>query len=71
MAHDAWFTPFGFPKGLELVGNPDSISRELEALQRALCFDEFFIWLNQGLSPQAQVLGNLELFAAKVMPRFA
>ncbi len=69
-AHDEWFTPFGFPKGLELIGDPDTISRQLETLQTALRFEEFFIWLNQGLSPHAQVLENLELFATKVMPRF-
>jgi len=70
-AHAEWFTPFGFPTGLELIGDPDSISRQLEALEQALNFDEFFIWLNQGLSPHAQVLENLELLAAKVMPRFS
>jgi alkanesulfonate monooxygenase SsuD/methylene tetrahydromethanopterin reductase-like flavin-dependent oxidoreductase (luciferase family) len=69
-AHDEWFTPFGFPKGLELIGDPDAISRQLETLERALHFDEFFIWLNQGLSPHEQVLENLHLFAATVMPRF-
>jgi alkanesulfonate monooxygenase SsuD/methylene tetrahydromethanopterin reductase-like flavin-dependent oxidoreductase (luciferase family) len=70
-AHAEWFTPFGFPVGLELIGDPDSVSRTLETLHRALKFDEFFIWLNQGLPPHAEVLENLELFAAKVIPRFA
>jgi alkanesulfonate monooxygenase SsuD/methylene tetrahydromethanopterin reductase-like flavin-dependent oxidoreductase (luciferase family) len=68
-AHDEWFTPFGFPKGLEVIGDPDTVSRQLEALHGALHFEEFFIWLNQGLSPHEQVLANLELFAQKVMPR--
>jgi alkanesulfonate monooxygenase SsuD/methylene tetrahydromethanopterin reductase-like flavin-dependent oxidoreductase (luciferase family) len=70
-AHEEWFTPFGFPKGLEVIGDPDAVSRQLEALHEALRFEEFFIWLNQGLSPHAEVLDNLALFAAKVMPRFA
>lgn len=69
-AHDAWFTPFGFPKGLEVIGDPDTVSRQLDMLQKALSFEEFFIWLNQGLSPHEQVLDNLQLFATKVMPRF-
>jgi len=51
------------------IGDPDTITRHLETLQQALHFDEFFIWLNQGLSPHEQVLDNLEFFAAKVMPR--
>jgi alkanesulfonate monooxygenase SsuD/methylene tetrahydromethanopterin reductase-like flavin-dependent oxidoreductase (luciferase family) len=69
-AHQEWFTPFGFPVGLELIGDPDSISHRLETLHRALSFDEFFIWLNQGLAPHSAVLDSLELFAARVMPRF-
>jgi alkanesulfonate monooxygenase SsuD/methylene tetrahydromethanopterin reductase-like flavin-dependent oxidoreductase (luciferase family) len=68
-AHDEWFTPFGFPKGLEVIGDPDTVTRRLESLGEALHFDEFFIWLNQGLSPHARVMENLELFATKVMPR--
>jgi alkanesulfonate monooxygenase SsuD/methylene tetrahydromethanopterin reductase-like flavin-dependent oxidoreductase (luciferase family) len=70
-AHAEWFTPFGFPRGLELVGDPDTISRQIETLHRALNFDEFFIWLNQGLAPHVHVLDNLELFASKVIPRFS
>jgi len=69
-AHAEWFAPFGFPMGLELIGDPDTISRTLETLHRALNFEEFFIWLNQGLAPHERVLENLELFAAKVIPRF-
>jgi alkanesulfonate monooxygenase SsuD/methylene tetrahydromethanopterin reductase-like flavin-dependent oxidoreductase (luciferase family) len=70
-AHDAWFTPFGFPKGLELVGDPDSVSRQLETLHEALAFDEVFLWINQGLTGVGDVLRGLELFAERVMPRFA
>lgn len=69
-AHDVWFTPFGFPKGLELVGTPDSVSAQLETLHRALGFDEVFLWLNQGLSPIDDVLRGLTLFAEQVLPRF-
>ncbi|HEY3065988.1 MAG TPA: LLM class flavin-dependent oxidoreductase [Methylomirabilota bacterium] len=70
-AHEAWFTPFGFPKGLELVGDPDGVSAQLETLHRALAFDEVFLWINQGLSEVGEVLAGLDLFATRVMPRFA
>ena len=36
----------------------------------ALRFEEFFIWLNQGLSPHEQGLDTIRLFADTVMPRF-
>ena len=52
-----------------MIGDPDAVTRQLEFLHRTLGFEEFFIWLNQGLSPHDQVLDTLELFATKVMPR--
>jgi alkanesulfonate monooxygenase SsuD/methylene tetrahydromethanopterin reductase-like flavin-dependent oxidoreductase (luciferase family) len=70
-AHDAWFTPFGFPKGLELVGDPDAVTRRLETLHAALDFEEVFLWINQGLTPVGEVLRGLELFAERVLPRLA
>lgn len=33
--------------------------------------DEVFLWINQGLTPVGEVLRGLELFAERVMPRFA
>jgi alkanesulfonate monooxygenase SsuD/methylene tetrahydromethanopterin reductase-like flavin-dependent oxidoreductase (luciferase family) len=70
-AHDEWFTPFGFPKGLELVGTPDTVSAQIETLHAALAFDEVFLWINQGLTPIDDVMRGIELFAERVIPRFS
>jgi len=56
---------------VELVGDPDAASAQLETLHEALAFDEVFLWIDQGLSEVGEVREGLELFAARVMPRFA
>jgi len=52
-------------------GGPGRRERQLDTLHEALAFDEVFLWIDQGLSEVGQVREGLELFAARVMPRFA
>jgi hypothetical protein len=54
-----------------LVGDPDFISRRIEEAARTFPIKECFFLIPQGISPLEQVLSSLELFAKKVMPRFA
>ena len=70
-AHDAWCTPFGFPKGGGARGGPGRRERPARDPARGLAFDEVFLWIDQGLSEIGEVREGLELFAARVMPRFA
>ena len=69
---DQWATPFGQGLPELLVGSPDTISRRLEAVQKAVPGqDEIVLLIPQGLHDRGQILRSLELMATKVMPRFA
>jgi alkanesulfonate monooxygenase SsuD/methylene tetrahydromethanopterin reductase-like flavin-dependent oxidoreductase (luciferase family) len=68
---DEWFLPFGQGYPEWLVGDPDSISRRLDEASKAIPIKECFFLLPQGLHTRDQVLTSLDLFATKVMPRFA
>jgi len=66
-----WFVPFGQGHPEWLVGDPDSISHRIEEASKVFPIKECFLLIPQGISPREQVLESLELFATKVMPRFA
>jgi alkanesulfonate monooxygenase SsuD/methylene tetrahydromethanopterin reductase-like flavin-dependent oxidoreductase (luciferase family) len=68
---DEWFKPFGQGYPELLIGDPDSISRRIEEASRAIPIKECFLLIPQGIHERDQILTSLELFATKVMPRFA
>jgi alkanesulfonate monooxygenase SsuD/methylene tetrahydromethanopterin reductase-like flavin-dependent oxidoreductase (luciferase family) len=68
---DEWFLPFGQGHPELLVGDPDSICRRIDEASKAIPIKECFLLIPQGISPRDQVLASLDLFANKVIPRFA
>ena len=68
---DKWFLPFGQGHPELLVGDPDSLSRRIEEASKAVPIKECFFLLPQGIHDRDQIMSSLELFAEKVMPRFA
>lgn len=58
-------------KGLLLVGSVDTVTRQLERLLEQTPVRRLFAWQYNGLIPHAKILRSLELFATKVLPRFA
>ena len=68
---DAWANAFGQPITELLVGSPDTVSRRIEEAQKTFGPTEAFLLIPQGLHDRSQILTSLELFATKVMPRFA
>ncbi len=66
-----WLLPFGQGYPEMLVGDPDSISRRLEEASSAIPIKECFLLIPQGIHSRDQILTSLDLFANKVMPRFA
>ncbi len=57
--------------GMLLVGSPDTVSRQLERLLSDTPVRWLFAWTYNGLVPHDKILQSLELFATKVLPRFA
>ena len=55
---------------MTLVGSPDTISRHIEEAAAAVPINEVVMLFPQGLHNRDQVLGSLDRFATKVMPRF-
>jgi alkanesulfonate monooxygenase SsuD/methylene tetrahydromethanopterin reductase-like flavin-dependent oxidoreductase (luciferase family) len=67
-----WATPFGQGMPELLIGSPDTISRRLDEVKRAMPDqDEVVLLIPQGIHESRQILTSLELMATKVMPRFA
>ena len=66
-----WSMQFGQGLPKLLVGSPDTIAREIEAAAAAIPFRECFLLIPQGIHERGRILTSLELFATKVMPRFA
>ena len=58
-------------KGLLLVGSVDTVTRQLERMLERTPVRRLFAWQYNGLIPHAKILRSLELFATKVLPRFA
>ena len=63
--------PFGNAMPELLVGSPDTISAKIEAARARFDPREAVMIIPQGIQPAGQVCDSLELFAGKVMPRFA
>lgn len=57
--------------GYALVGSVDTVCRQMEALLKRLPARWLFAWAYNGLIPHAKLMKSLELYATKVMPRFA
>jgi alkanesulfonate monooxygenase SsuD/methylene tetrahydromethanopterin reductase-like flavin-dependent oxidoreductase (luciferase family) len=68
---DTWSKPFGLDTPELLVGSPDTISRRLEEARRAVPINECFLLIPQGVHDRDRLLASLELFATRVLPRFA
>lgn len=68
---DKWFVPFGQGHPELLVGDPDALCRRLEEASARIPIKECFFLLPQGIHDRDQIMTSLELFAEKVMPRFA
>jgi len=68
---DKWFVPFGQGHPEYLVGSPDTLSRRIEEAAGRIPIKECFLLIPQGLAGRDQILRSLELFATKVLPRFA
>ena len=66
-----WAIQFGQGMPLQLVGSPDTISRQIEEAQTTLGIDEAFFLVPQGIHSADQINASLELISDKVMPRFA
>lgn len=66
-----WSLPFGQDWPEMLIGDPDTVTRRLEEASQAVPFNECFFIIGQGVMERYRVLKTLELFAEKVMPRFA
>jgi alkanesulfonate monooxygenase SsuD/methylene tetrahydromethanopterin reductase-like flavin-dependent oxidoreductase (luciferase family) len=58
-----------FATSLALVGSPDTVSRQLEALVRRLPTQWIFAWNYISLIPNAIQLRSIERFWTKVLPR--
>jgi alkanesulfonate monooxygenase SsuD/methylene tetrahydromethanopterin reductase-like flavin-dependent oxidoreductase (luciferase family) len=83
----SWFEPFGFSQGLVhprtgerpelfaeslvLVGSIDTVTRQLERLLERLPARWLFAWTYNGLVPHRKLVGSIEAFATKVLPRVA
>jgi alkanesulfonate monooxygenase SsuD/methylene tetrahydromethanopterin reductase-like flavin-dependent oxidoreductase (luciferase family) len=57
-------------RGLILVGSPDTVSRQMEAMVKGTDIRWLFYWAYNGLTPHDKLMHSLELFATKVLPRF-
>jgi len=68
---NTWPMQFGQGMPETLVGSPDTISRRIEEAASRFPINHCFLLLPQGLNSRDQILSSLELFAEKVMPRFA
>jgi hypothetical protein len=54
-----------------LVSGPDTLTRRIEEASAAVPIEECFLLIPQGIHPRERILPSLELFATKVLPRFA
>lgn len=68
---DSWSRPFGQDYPALLIGDPDGVARQIEAAARAVPINECFLLIPQGIHDRERILTSLELFATRVMPRFA
>jgi alkanesulfonate monooxygenase SsuD/methylene tetrahydromethanopterin reductase-like flavin-dependent oxidoreductase (luciferase family) len=60
-----------YERDFELVGSPDTVARKIERLQSELDCRYLLLWTYNGLIPHEKLMRSIDLFANKVMPRFA
>lgn len=65
-----WSMQFGQGMPLQLVGSPDTISRQIEEAHDRLGFDECFFLVPQGIHSSDEIIESLDLISTQVMPRF-
>ncbi|HTO55242.1 MAG TPA: LLM class flavin-dependent oxidoreductase [Myxococcota bacterium] len=58
-----------FATSLALVGSPDTVTRQLEALQKRLPAQWIFAWIYISLIDNAKLMRTIESFATQVLPR--
>ena len=58
-------------RGMLLVGSVDTVTRSLERLLADTPVQWLFAWTYNGLVPHASIMRSIDLFARKVLPRFA
>ena len=56
--------------GMVLVGNPESVSEQLEELREELGFGQLMALMAIGDAPHHRVVRTMELFANEVIPNF-
>ncbi len=68
---ETWPTPFG--QGLPglLVGSPDTLNRQIEAVRKTVPIKDAFLLFPQGLHTPDEITESLDLFARKVIPNHA
>ncbi len=65
-------TPYDLQeKAMILVGSPDTVTRQMETLVKQTPIRWLFAWTYNGLVPHDKLMRSLELFATRVLPRFA
>jgi alkanesulfonate monooxygenase SsuD/methylene tetrahydromethanopterin reductase-like flavin-dependent oxidoreductase (luciferase family) len=60
-----------FENGMLLVGSVETVTRQLERLLSGSPVRWLFAWTYNALVPHAKLMRSLELFATRVLPRFA
>jgi alkanesulfonate monooxygenase SsuD/methylene tetrahydromethanopterin reductase-like flavin-dependent oxidoreductase (luciferase family) len=55
---------------LMLFGNPETVSRAIQAMSDDLGVNYLMCWMNMGGMDQERVLRSMDLFSKEVMPRF-
>ena len=68
---DLDFFEFQIKHGLLLIGDPDSVSEQIERLRSELNCGHVALFLNIPLLSYEQVTRSLRLFGEEIMPRFA
>ena len=67
---DNWATPFGQDMPELLVGSPDTLNKQIDAINKTVPIKESFLLIPAGLHTPTQIKDSLDLFARKVMPNF-
>ena len=57
--------------GMLLVGSVDTVTRSMERILKDTPMRWLFAWTYNGLVPHGAIMKSLDLFATKVLPRFA
>jgi alkanesulfonate monooxygenase SsuD/methylene tetrahydromethanopterin reductase-like flavin-dependent oxidoreductase (luciferase family) len=60
-----------YDRDFELVGTPDTVCRKIEKLKKELDCQYLLLWTYNGLIPHDKLMRSIDMFANKVMPKFA